>query len=546
MKNNAKSHAQIYLSQGNLKKALPLLEKITKKKPRDAENWANLGFVYGESGNYLKSEFSLKKSLKLGLSTNYAYQVHRALGNLLEKRSQYKEAITHYTDSIRLHANQLDTYMNLGNCLKHERRIDDAIDAYTHALEIDPTNSKVCCNLGQIYEQSSRLDDARQYTELALKHAPNDTESQYLAAQLDLRDKNYQVAEERLGDLLNSDMPSQHRAMVMKELGRVLDRVGNYSEAFHRLKEANRLFESQYVAHKDESGPVEYRSELKAYRNIFTRELAALWQDEGTFDDNRKIVFLVGFPRSGTTLTEQIIESHPGFIATHEIPVLPRLTRDISVLIGRPFSYPQDMCSLTHDEVNLLRNAYFEHMEKNLNSVIDKDKFLLDKLPLNIVHLGFISRVFPEARILLALRDPRDVCLSCFTQTFSYNQAMRQFLDIDDTVRFYATVMGLWLHYKKVLNINVLETRYEDIVADLEVAAKRIFEFIGVEWHEEALNFYNTAKNRHVFTPSYQSVTQPVYKSAIDKWKNYESELATAIPVLAPYITAFNYSSTEL
>lgn len=544
MKNNAKSRAQIYLSQGNLKKALPLLEKITKKKPRDAENLANLGFVYGELGDYLKSEFSLKKSLKLDLSTNYAYQVHRALGNLLENRSQYKEAITHYTDSIRLHANQVDTYMNLGNCLKHERQIDDAIDAYTYALAIDPTNTKACCNLGQIHEQLSRLDDARQYAELALKHAPNDTESQYLVAQLDLRDKNYQAAEERLSQLLKSNIPSQHRAMVMKELGRVLDRMGKYREAFKLLKEANRIFESVYVEYKDESGLNEYRSELNTYRSIFTHDIAAGWMDDYAINEKRKIVFLVGFPRSGTTLTEQILESHPEFIATHEIPVLPRLTRDVSVVIGRSFSYPADISTLTRDEVKLLRDAYFERMEKSLNGVIDKDKFLLDKLPLNIVHLGFISCIFPDARILLALRDPRDVCLSCFTQTFSYNQAMRQFLNMNDTVKFYATVMDLWFHYRNVLNISVLETRYEDIVDDLELAAKRIFSFIDVEWHDEVLDFYKSAKKRHVFTPSYQGVTQPVYKSAIDKWKNYEQEMSAVISALDPYILEFNYSIT--
>ena len=543
MKNNAKNHAQIYLSQGKLKKALPILEKISKRKPRDAQNWANLGFVCARLGDFQKAEVCLRSSLKLALNTDYVYRVHGALANLLEKRNKYSEAIIHYAHSIRLNANQIEHYLNLGNCLKNERRVEEAIEIYRQALDIESTNYRVCRNLGQLYEQLSRLKDARKYAELAIEYAPKDVESQYLVAQLDLRDKAYRAAEGRLSQLLKSNMPSQHRAMVMKELGRVLDREGEYGKAFSFLKEANRIFEKVYVQHKDELGLKEYRYELNNYRNVFTDDIAVQPLDKCDFE-GKKIVFLVGFPRSGTTLTEQILESHPEFIATHEMPVLPRLARDVPVVIGRPFSYPEDINTLTCDEVKLLRSAYFERMEKSLNTVIDAEKFLLDKLPLNIVHVGFIARIFPDADILLALRDPRDVCLSCFTQTFSYNQAMRQFLDINDTVEFYATVMGLWLHYRNVLNISVLETRYEDIVDNLEYAAKRIFNFIGVGWHDGVMDFYKSANKRPVFTPSYQGVTKPVYKSAIDKWKNYEQELAVAISVLEPYILEFNYPAT--
>ena len=189
----------------------------------------------------------------------------------------------------------------------------------------------------------------------------------------------------------------------------------------------------------------------------------------------------------------------------------------------------------------MLRAAYIQQMEEKLDYSIDSKKYLLDKLPLNIINVGLISRLFPEAHILVALRDPRDVCLSCFMQTFTLNQAMRQFLEIDDTARFYATVMDLWLHYKNILRINYLETRYEDIVEDLEESAKRILDFIGASWNEDVMKFYKSAATRHVHTPSYQSVTQPIYRNAIAKWKNYNQQLESTTPILNPFLKEFGY-----
>ena len=537
-----KERAQALLSQGKMEEALPILEKISNKKPKDAENWALLGFTYGDLGVFNRAKSSLQKSLAINSKAAYTYRVHRALAGLLEGEGWYREAIEHYMKSIRQNPIQTDCYLNLGNCLKQERRIDEAIDAYMQVLKSEPDNFQACRNIGQLYEQASRLDDARIYTELALKYAPKDVESHFQLAQLDLRDKKLEQAKDRLESLLKMNMPDQHRAMVSKELGRVLEKMGNYQAAFELLSSANQSFEASYIEHKDESGLVEYRSEIDAYRNIITHDMASRWSaTEGALTNRLKIVFLVGFPRSGTTLTEQVMESHPDFIATHEIPVLPRLVRDVSSVINRPFNYPADMDSLSDAEVMLLRDAYMQRMEESLHNAINLDKFLLDKLPLNIIHLGFIARVFPEARILVALRDPRDVCLSCFTQTFSYNQAMRQYLDIEDTAQFYSTIMTLWFHYKEVLDINVIETRYEDIVDDLEAAARRILKFVGVEWNAEVMNFYNSAKKRHVFTPSYQGVTQPIYRGAIGKWKNYEQELQSIMPVLSSYILKHGY-----
>ncbi len=538
-----KNQVHELLSQGKTEKALFILKKNCKKKPRNAENWATRGFVYGDLGFYDKAEMCLKRSISLTTTANYTYRVHRALGSLYESRKNYREAITHYENVLELKPEQNQIYLNLASCLKHERRYEEAIHVYKQLLSIDRENYQACRYIGQLYEQTHQLKNARKYAELSLKKAADDIESHFLIAQLDLRANNIAHAKIRLKNLLKMNMPSQHRAVVTKELARVLEKDGNYQEAFKLLETANRCFESQYREQSGESDKETYRSEIHAYSKYFSRVMTACWLNDRLVANDMNLVFLVGFPRSGTTLTEQILESLPYFTATHEIPVLPRLTRNISRVIKRSFSYPKDMDTLSNDEVVLLRAEYIRQMEKNLHHTIDADKLLLDKLPLNIIHLGFISRVFPEAKILVAIRDPRDVCLSCFTQTFNYNQAMRQFLEISDTVRFYACVMGLWLYYRKELPINVLETRYEDIVDDFEVAARRILKFVGVEWHDDVLNFYQSAKSHQVFTPSYQSVTKPIYRAALNKWKNYEEQLQPSMHILENYIHEFGYSA---
>ncbi len=538
-----KTRAQSLLAKGKTQEALQILEKIRKKKPKDAENLALMGFVYGGLDINGRAESCLKKSLALAPRADYTYRVQRALAQLLEGRGQYKQAIIHYTNSIKQNPAQLDIYLNLGNCLKYERQIEEAIDIYKQLLKLDPSNHLACRCIGQLYEQSHRLEDARQYVERALNSAPKDIESLFLLATLDLREKKTEQARQQLLDLLKMNLPPQHRAIITKELARLYDKTGDYQMAFKLLGDANRGFESVYVQQKNENGLEAYRSEIDSYVDIISSDMVNNWPIADVEDEGLNIIFLVGFPRSGTTLTERILESHPDIIATHELPILPRMIRAISKIIKRPFTYPEDLGSLNNDEVVLLRSVYIQRMQVSLNVVIDKNKFLLDKLPLNIIHLGFISRVFYDSRVLLALRDPRDVCLSCYTQTFTYNQAMRQFLDFEDTARFYASVMGLWMHYIKVLNIDFIETRYEDIVQDLEQAARRMLTFVGVDWNETVLNFHSSSKAGHVFTPSYQGVTKPIYNSSINKWMNYRKNFKSVAPFLDKYIQEFGYIS---
>jgi len=529
------------VSSGNLGKASKLLEQECLKNPQDTESRLRLAFIYGEIGLFDKAEVSFNSLLKLKLGVSRSVKAHNALGFLLVQRKDYSNAIPLYQNSLSLNSDQASIYFNLAGCFKEERRVDEAIEAYLESLKRNPDQPLAYREIAQLYEQTHQLEKSREYAELALKFSANDIESAFLISKLNAREKSYALARQGLEDLLDRNLPSRHRSIVLLELGMVLDKLGKYDEAFKLISDANKRLEVLYKPHSEESGLEEYRIELEAYIDAYKENPIECWRDESVIDESYKIIFLIGFPRSGTTLTEQILESHDDIVATHELPALPRLIRKIESIIGREFTYPDDMPGLSKKEINLLRKSYLVDMESFLNKKIDKSKYLLDKLPLNIVHIGFIARVFPEAKILLALRDPRDVCLSCFMQNFTVNQAMRQYLDIYDTAKFYDVVMSTYLKTKDVLSIEVLETRYEDIVENLEASARRLLDFVGVNWDDKVLAFHESAKQRQVHTPSYQGVIQPIYKGSISKWKNYESGLYPALSVIDDCLDKFKY-----
>ena len=170
-----------------------------------------------------------------------------------------------------------------------------------------------------------------------------------------------------------------------------------------------------------------------------------------------------------------------------------------------------------------------------------EDRLLLDKLPLNLVETGLINVLFPDAKIIVALRDPRDVCLSCFMQGFDLNIGMVNFLWWERTVELYANVMDLWLHVREMLTLPFIEVRYEDTVRDLEGQARRMLDFLGLEWDDRVIRFYEAARKKAILTPSFAAVTKPVHTGAIGRWRNYAGPVERVAGTLQPYIKAFGY-----
>lgn len=280
---------------------------------------------------------------------------------------------------------------------------------------------------------------------------------------------------------------------------------------------------------------------LTACHNWISKDIVESWKKLPRTSDYP--AFIVGSPRSGTTLTEQVLASHSNIHVLSEEPCLRRTINDAGrILALETYQYPEFLADVTPEHIESLQQAYF----KETRIVIPEDaqsKHLIDKNPASIAHLCFIARLFPQTQILMILRDPRDVCLSCFTQPFAFNDATRNYYSLESTVEFYAMMMDAYLHFKETLPLNILEIKYEDMVTELEPEARKMLEHLGEPWDDDVLRYYEKDKHRNINTPSYEAVTKPTYTSSIGQWKHYETQFAPYLSKLEPYLEKFGYDT---
>jgi hypothetical protein len=243
-------------------------------------------------------------------------------------------------------------------------------------------------------------------------------------------------------------------------------------------------------------------------------------------------IFLVGFPRSGTTLLEQVLSAHPRLVCIEEREHLASSAPDLA-------ADPTKLASLSDEQINAVRASYWKRVRSEADI---GDRMLVDKLPLNVIFLPLIKRVFPDAKILFALRDPRDVVLSCYQQRFGMNAAMVQFLELHTAAAYYDKVMSLGLLARDKLGLDVCDVRYERVVEDLEGVAREVAAFLGLQFEPSMLNFRDAALKRTINTPSARQVVEPIYNRSVARWRRYETELAPILPLLNAWAARLGYA----
>jgi len=243
------------------------------------------------------------------------------------------------------------------------------------------------------------------------------------------------------------------------------------------------------------------------------------------------LAFLGGHPRSGTTLLEQILDAHPAVAALDEPNAF------LEVL--QPAFHSSNR--LSSQRLNVLRRDYIQALRQELDAGAE-GKLLVDKNPSPTARLPLWLRVFPELRVLIALRDPRDVVLSCYFQNIPLNTVNVNFLTWERLAKHYADLMDVWLAVRQWEGFSWIETRYEDVVADLEKEGRRVTEFLGLSWDPEQMRFYEKSRLKQMYSPTYQDVTRPVYTRSVARWVAYEKYLAPILPLLDRYCRTFGYT----
>ena len=509
--------------------------RLAKQVPGNAEAWLMQGVCLQHLGRVDQGVTLLEKAISLNPRSA---QAHYLLGLSWLEKGWIDRALRSLCEALRLKPDYVEARVQQVELLLLLSRYQEAVGASREGLNNSPGSADLLCQLAVALEHRHHLEEARVAAEKAQAIAPHHARASLMLAKLDRRTGELQRARDRLLSTLKVKLPPLPYAQVTAELGDILDRMGDFSAAYQAFDAGNQAMAGTVTPAQAAQKSV--FEQIDRHRAWFSTASTESWVDALPEIDTPSPMFLVGFPRSGTTLTEQVFASLNRIVASDEQPMLGRLISELPMLLQRPFRYPENLNDLSGNELAKLRARYWQLVDGMIGPV-GSDQRLLDKLPLNLIDLGMVCRLFPDARIVVVLRDPRDCCLSCFMQPFRLNQSMVNFLSLQQSAIFYAAVMDLWLHYRSVLNLQYLEVRYEDMVTDFETQARRLVDFSGEPWDDTVLRYFEHAHERDVKTPSYSAITSPIYARAMGRWRNYETRFQPVVQVLEPYLSTFGY-----
>ena len=441
---------------------------------------------------------------------------------------------------LKLGAQQPDILHLAGQSYRMIFRPDKAIDCFQRVLAITKEIPDAYLELAILYERRHHVEEAYSLIADCLRAAPDYLEAQLFRARLLRRVKDELASEALFRELAaNYQAHPMVRAQAWAELAYVEDRRGEYEHAMSSMLKCKELLLQREAAVRQESEVV--LRHLCALAESLTAADFRRWSDAGQSFTTQKTAVLAGFPRSGTTLLEQVLDSHSGLVSSDEREAFARdIFPGMWLTSSTPIPTARALDSVPMERLAILRQRYLDYMVAALNAPIG-DRVHLDKNPtLTLVLPGFL-RLFPETRLLIALRDPRDVVISCFMQYLPLNPNSVCFLTLERTAQRYATDLSVWRKLREMIASPWLEVHYEHTVADLEQESRRAFDFLGLPWEPQVLNYRERLNRKAINSPTYEAVSQPLYTRAIGRWKNYQKFLEPCLPILEASIDAFGY-----
>ena len=453
-------------------------------------------------------------SQALKLNPQFA-PVHFNNGNVLFGLKRYEEALASYDRALAIQPDFAQALSNRGNVLLELQRHEEALASYDRALAIQPDFADAHHGRGTVLNTFGRIKEARQVLEKAVELAPR--KAQFLCSLAESKrfvdgDPHFTLVEALARDM--ESLPEEDQIYLHFALGKVYADLGQHERSFSHLIEGNALKRKQIVY--DEAAVL---AQLKRIQQLFTAE--AMRKGRGFGDPSTVPVFIIGMPRSGTTLVEQILASHPKIYGAGELNDF-QVAVALASLRGSDGSRP----GLGAEELRQIGARYLERVRATAPAA----ERITDKMPANFRYAGLIYLALPNARIIHTRRDPLDTCLSCFSilflpdlQPFAY--------DLTELGRYYRAYATLMEHWREVLPLEqMLEVQYEELVANFEPLARRIVAYCGLEWDDACLEFHKT--QRLVWTASAVQVREPIYRSSIGRWRPYEGMLRPLIKAL--------------
>lgn len=471
-----------------LPELIEALRQVTTLEPEDWGAWGNLVVALRRSG-----------------------ELHGALEAIGEARDR--------------HTDRFELSLEHARLLIAMRRFEEAEGIFRLVIKNGPGNFMAFRELGRMLERINQLDALRSLVGDAERAQMPSKQLADLHALLAWREKRTGEALKWLEQVEENDDPVRAAHLAT----RIHDSLGDPVAAFAAAERMNRAA-PDHDAWRERA--VEHRAKLRRFADRITPEWAASWPVVASGHRSAP-TFLVGFPRSGTTLLDTFLMGHPDIVVIEEEPSLDETLKELGSFEQLAKTGPED--------IGRLRQTYFTAMDRHVPPGFGG--MVIDKFPLNLLGAPLIHRLFPDARFIFAQRHPCDCVLSGFMQGFELNASMASFLDIKDTAQLYDLALEIWTRTCAALPLNVHHFVYEEMVDDSEAALRGLIAFLGLEWRGELLDHRATARGRGVITtPSYDQVTEPIHQRSSGRWRRYEEQMRPALPLLLPWAKRLGYA----
>ena len=504
---------------GDSTRAQQICDDVLKRDPDNVIALRLLAIIATDKERFGAAEDCLRRIAKLAAGQPGALL---DLGRFLGERGRYAEAVEMIEQAIDLGANGPAVYLLLGDMLAIVGRCEESLRAFEQCLERRSNDPAALIGRGHMLRIAGRRDDAERSYRQCVRVKPDMGHAWWNLASMHGFTATDEDVKQMQSQLDSGAMSPASAAGFRFALARALERRGDFAGAWEQYELGNAGMRALV-----EYDAVETALQQRMIRNMFRAVLVD--QEPATTPTDKTPIFIVGMPRSGSTLIEQILASHSEVEGTGELPHIIMISKVLGATRADGLRYPELIAELDAAELTALGRAYLHHASVHCSQ---GKPYFTDKMPANFSHVGFIRLILPHAKIIDARRDPMATCVANYRQLFA--QGKNQTYDLTSLGEYYLQYLEDMDHWDKVIPGVVLRVQYEDTVADLDAQVRRILDFCGLPFEQACVDYHESA--RPVNTASSEQVREPIYTSAVDFWRNYEPYLDELRDVLAPVL----------
>lgn len=454
----------------------------------------------------------------LGLQPNHPIAL-TGLGAALQRVGRLGDARKCYEQAIECDAQNVDAHFNLGSVLQGLGSPELALASYHEALRLQPGHLPSAAGVAAILDWQGRYQEALELLSPIVESGQRDPEMLLIYARILRRFDRQKQAIELLQELLTTNPGPTYRQRAQFILGDLNDDLSNFAAAFQHYEQGNRLKQASF-------DPQSFTRLVDQMIEFFDTQRTPLLP--GSAIQSEQPVFIVGMPRSGTSLVEQILASHSQVHAAGELTLIDSIASELPRFLTSTEPYPACVLNASAEILAAAAGEYLQHACAGRHEVLR----VTDKMPLNFMHLGLIEMLFPKARVIHCRRNALDTCLSCYFQNFGANN-MPFAYDLQHLGRFYRDYRRMMSHYPEVLSLPILNVDYEQLAGQQESVSREIIDFVGLDWEASCLEFHSL--DRMVTTASHAQVRKPMYSSSVNRHRNYSEHIEGLIEALGKY-----------